>query len=194
MVRIAVFGIYPGGRRHLVETSVGILAPTDHMVSVVSPFDISEERLSITGFDREHARSILENVSLETDLKALAADLIVEMPYSYPRICKKDTILEFLTTPVEDKAIGKEFLVFFEDEKIKKYDAVIYIDLDSGCLSGCSETFGLSDKDIDDWKMFEKYRLRALCRRSNVLYSAFTASETLDKDIAKRIDIIIGSK
>ena len=193
-MRIAVFGIYPGGRKNLVDSSVGILSQAGRRVKVMSPFDMAEEVLSDGSHDHQPISRISDDVSLQIDLKALASDLVVEMPYSFPWIFKRDDLQTKLTVSVEDKAIGREFGVFFQDEKIKKYDAVLYIDLDSEGLVGCDETFGLSKKDIDDWKMFEKYRLRALCRRSNVLYSAFTAKETLDSDIAKRIEIILGSK
>ncbi len=193
-MRIAMFGIYPGGRKNLVDSSVGILSQTGHRVKVMSPFDMAGEMLSDDLHDHQPVSRILDDVSLEIDLKSLASDSVVEMPYSFPWIFKRDAVQSRLTVSVEDKAIGKEFGVFFQEEKIKKYDAVLYIDLDSEGLVGCDETFGLSKKDIDDWKMFEKYRLRALCRRSNVLYSAFTAKETLVSDIAKRIEIILGSK
>lgn len=194
MVRIAVFGIYPEGRRHLVDASVDILAHTGHRVKIASPFDIAEDMLSGDRNENGRVSRIIDDVSLDIDLKALATDMVVEMPYSFPWVCGKGSPQSLLTSVVEDKAIGREFRVFFNDEKIKKYDAVIYIDLDSECLLGCNGTFGLSKKDIDDWKMFEKYRLRALCRRSNVLYSAFTVKDTLDKDIAKRIEIIFDSR
>ncbi len=191
MARIAVFGICPGGRKSVLDISVDILVQNGHRVKAISPYELAVENLSDSS--QGSAPQILEDVALKVDLKALANDLVVEMPYSFPWIFKRDSAQTLLTTVVEDKAIGKEFGIFFSDDKIKKYDAVIYIDLDSKSLVGCNETFGLSKKDIDDWKMFEKYRLRALCRRSNVLYSAFTVRETLEKDIAKRVEIIIDS-
>lgn len=191
MVRVAVFGICPGGRKSVTDVSVDILVRNGHRVKGMSPFESAVEKLS--GSPQCPAPQILEDVALDVDLKALANDLVVEMPYSFPWIFERDSVQALLTTVVEDKAIGKEFGLFFGDEKIKKYDAVIYIDLDSECLVGCNDVFGLSKKDIDDWKMFEKYRLRALCRRNNMLYSAFTVRDTLGKDIAKRVEIIIDS-
>ncbi len=194
MVRIAVFGICPEGRRHLIERSVDILAQLGRRVMIYSPFDMAKEMLTGDHVETGCISRILDDVSLEIDLKALATDIVVEMPYSFPSVCEMGSAERLLTSIVEDKAIGRGFGVFFEDEKIKKYDAVLYIDLDSGTLLDRDPTLGLSKKDIDDWKMFEKYRLRALCRRSNVLYSAFTVMDSLDADIAKRIDIIFDSR
>lgn len=189
MVRIAVFGNCPGGRAEIVERSVEELCRCGVPFVHIAPARVFMEE-SASCSDPDVYRSIFSDIGLRMDLKALASDIIVDLPYSYPDRLDIPHCLVYVSDDVEDRAIGMGFRVVFPDDSIRKYDAAVYLDIDSRVLLDSGAVTGLSEKEIDDWKMFEKYRLRALCRRNNIMYSAFRDPETLVADLAKRAVIV----
>jgi hypothetical protein len=194
MARVAVFGILPDEKTEAVNSAIMLLNGKGIPFRRCSPREMAFDTLGTRDASEvpyDEKRAVASDVSLKLDLISLASDTMIEVSYSFLCIGGKvygggyEDPLPY--EAVHDKAIGCSFRAVFNEEYLRKCDAVVYLDTDADTISGI---LGISVKEADDWKMFEKYRIRSICRKYEIMYSPLKDRHSYGPDLAKAAEIV----
>ncbi len=176
--RIALFGTSRSGKDYTIRDAIEILADDGKNFSHISPIGMVHEKLygrKLRNMPDVDKRELVSEVRKEIESLLLNDSVFVDEHYCFPEIfggVKIDNGYygEKLPYHTEIGLYGRAYEVVFEDEWLKNYDMIVYMDIDPVVIldrfrSSVEDKQNLmaTYEDVRLWQMHEMDRIRELC-------------------------------
>ena len=203
MKRIGVFGISRSGKDYTIEGAVERLSAAGQDYTHVSMIQVVYGFLNgrkLSEMDLEDKIKIMDKVHCKMDSIALENNVIVDEHYCFPSYYggKKihtgyiDEKLPYTTC--YDDELDMVYEVVFDENEIKKYDQIFYLDIEPEVIlerfrssEGVKRNDHITLQDVRNWVLFEKYNIKSLCNQHGIAFECLRDPSTTSEDLVRGI-------
>ena len=201
--RIAVFGISRSGKDYTIDGAVDILTSMGRRYSHLSMIGTVHQLLNgrkLSEMSENDKLALMNKVHQEMDSAAVLCSVIVDEHYCFPGTYGRRIIHTGYT---DEKLPFKEFYdeeletpyeIVFDQEELRKYRAVAYLDIDPSVIlerfrtsEGCKRNELITLEDVKNWILFERTSLQMLCRMYKVPFKTLRDPAKTSEELAKFI-------
>lgn len=208
-LKIAVFGTSRSGKDYTIHDATELLAEEGILLTHLSPIGMVHGELggrSLRNMSNSEKNDVISTVRNRINDLLQDGYVIVDEHYCFPetfggRKIDNGYYGEKLPYRVEQNKGGNRYETVFEARWIKKYDLIIYLDIDPVTIldrfhssEGDKKNLFATYEDISLWQIFEMERLEDLCNNYHIpmyyVYDPKKSGEELATIISRHLKTI----